>query len=92
MPEFRTCEEYVLNLLEENQNEVARLEEVIRKLNLKLGELYEELDSLKSIIESTATVNYFDDQESSITFSPIYEYANNSEFSELVELVPEITK
>ncbi len=92
MPEFHTCEEYVLSLLEENQNEVARLEEVIRKLNLKLGELYEELDSLKSIIESTATVNYFDDQESSITVSPIYEYANNSEFSELVELVPEITK
>lgn len=89
--EFKTCESYVLSLLEENQNEVARLQRVIRQLNVKIGDLTEELDTLKDIIKSSAKVNYFDDQESSITFNPIYE-SSNSEFSDLLEILPDLSK
>jgi len=92
--EIKTCEQYVLNLLEENQDEIARLREVIRNLNYKIGELnerYEEAHGfskeLCEIIKSIAIVNKYEDREWSISFKPLYENSEGSGYSLIADII-----
>lgn len=94
MAEYRTCEQYVLSLLEENENEVVRLQEVIRDLNRKIGELnerYEEAHKfskeLSEIIKSIAVVNKYEDREWSISFKPLYENSEGSGYSLITDII-----
>lgn len=94
--EIKTCEQYVLNLLEENQNEIARLQEVIRNLNRKIGEENERYDNLKKealevfhVIRSIATVHPSENNEWSISFDTIYENSEGSAFEMIARILTE---
>ena len=88
---FKTCEEYVLSLLEENLNELTRQEEVVRSLNRKLGEIEEKYDTLKALILKYAKYIHLDFHSDYITFHTIWEgMTQDNDFEKLVKLIPEI--
>lgn len=86
--EIKTCEQYVLSLLEESQDEIARQEEVIRNLNYKLGELSDDYHELKEVIYSLAKLYIFNDKFSSISFDSVYENFDEDKFNKLQKLLP----
>lgn len=91
--EFKTCEEYVLSLLEENLNELTHQEEVIRSLNKKLGEVEEKYNTLKELIAKYCTYEHNDYSSDVLKFDYIFEaYGNRDDFYKLVELVPGVLK
>ena len=89
--EFKTCEEYVLSLLEENLNELTHREEVIRSLNRKLGEITEKYDELKTLILKYVRYNHLGFHSDYITFDTIWEGSvQDDDFERFVKLIPEI--
>lgn len=96
MPEIKTCEQYVLNLLEENQNEIARLKDIIKRLNEKIEEKNERYNILRNealevfnVIKSIATVHPSADSEWSISFDTIYENSEDSTFEMISRVLTE---
>ena len=93
MAEIHTCEEYVLNLLEDTQNEIARLQEVIAGLNYKIGEKDEELENfykLKDLIRRISKRYHYEDSYDSISISSLYEHLD-SDYDILLELIPDMS-
>ena len=89
MPEIRTCEQYVLNLLEENQNEVARLQNVVIDLNHKIGHLNEKFDRLKEILIAATKYYNYSYAQSSLSFR-LDEGYDKELYDSLIELIPEL--
>jgi len=89
MAEFRNCEEYVLNLLNESQNEVAHQEEVIRELNQRLGEIMESFQKLKDLIVRNSSYHEGINFNSYISFNSLIE-GWDPDFDEIIRLVPKI--
>ena len=88
--EFKTCEERVLWELNEAENETAHQAEVIRRLNVKIGDLQTDLIDLKEIILSLSTYKEFEYSPTVIMFNTLYDNWDEDRFRRLLEIIPEI--
>ena len=84
--EFRTCEEYVLNKIQEQEKEIEGLNEEIDRLSNMLDETYEKLGRLKHVIATYGERDIFSSGEQiSVTVSGA-SYADDSERAYFHEL------
>lgn len=96
--EIKTCEQYVLSLLEENQNEVARLQQVVADKELahqealaRLNDVMKSFQELKDLILKRSVLKrYSIDNDPYISFDNIWQSYNADDFNLITTIIPEL--